>query len=630
MAETLVSLAALVAMGLASLGIGRPLLRLLGPTVDDPLADVTWSMALGLVAAGSGLALLGLIGYSVIVISVLTAVAAFWGIGEALHVARPQHGLFGAPRIRPEADAALQAAAPPPWFVAAIKLLAAAACGTALISALAPPTAGDALCYHLELPKRFLLEGRLIFLPDSDNATFPLLVEMWFLWALALDGGVAAQLVHWGLGVGFVVATALLARPILGTRWSTVAGCLVALVPGVNNQMTAPLNDIGLAALTTLCLAAWWRAAVVGESPRWYLVAGVMLGGAMATKYVGLVFAMALGATGLLRAWRATPDQRRAMVVGAGAMAALAICVSGTWYARAAWYRGNPVYPFLSEYVGEPGPPTQVDAKAPLGYGPAGMLVAPWALTMSPERLGGRGHQLGPLFLMALPALVFARRLRGIATLGTFAALYAVAWLELRQNSRFLLPIVPPLAIAVAWAWHEVRRLPPAPRGVIVLATMAAMMVSAVVPVWRCRGAWGVACGLESRPEFLFREEPTFATSQLTRDVLGRDVHILSQDHRGYYFNARFTRESIYRRRTAYDHGMHAPGDLSRRLREAGFTHLLLAELEGDNGTAYDPTLTRLAEAELSSPDSGLLTLSDLHWAERDGRQRRYRLLMVR
>ena len=38
----------------------------------------------------------------------------------------------------------------------------------------------------------FLADHAVRFLPDSDNSTFPLLAEMWYAWALALDGPVAA------------------------------------------------------------------------------------------------------------------------------------------------------------------------------------------------------------------------------------------------------------------------------------------------------------------------------------------------------------------------------------------------------------------------------------------------------
>ena len=47
--------------------------------------------------------------------------------------------------------------------------------------------------------------------------------------------------------------------------WAWAAGALVVLVPGVNNQMTAPLNDVALALWTTLAMAAWWRAVIGGE-----------------------------------------------------------------------------------------------------------------------------------------------------------------------------------------------------------------------------------------------------------------------------------------------------------------------------------------------------------------------------
>ena len=178
-------------------------------------------------------------------------------------------------------------------------LLAGAACVGSLVGALAPPTAGDALCYHLDLPKRFLAEHALCYPPYSDNATFPLLVEMWYLWGLALDGAVAAQLVHWTLGILLALAAVVLARPILGRAWAWIVGAVVVLVPGVNNQMTAPLNDLGLAVLTTLALAAWWRATVGMEGRRWFLLAGLAGGGALGTKYLALVFALAVAATWL-------------------------------------------------------------------------------------------------------------------------------------------------------------------------------------------------------------------------------------------------------------------------------------------------------------------------------------------
>src|SRR5258708_3718188 len=117
------------------------------------------------------------------------------------HLARQDRVLFepiGAQQFSPRTSEPVE---PGRWLVVCLSGLASCVLFGSLLSALAPPTACDAMCYHLELPKRFLEQHALVYLPDSDNSTYPMLVEMWYLWALALDGGTAAQLVHWCLGI---------------------------------------------------------------------------------------------------------------------------------------------------------------------------------------------------------------------------------------------------------------------------------------------------------------------------------------------------------------------------------------------------------------------------------------------
>ncbi|MEX2560791.1 MAG: phospholipid carrier-dependent glycosyltransferase, partial [Pirellulales bacterium] len=415
MLESLTSTVAVASIAAAAFGLGRPLLRGLAVGDDDALATGVWSVALGLVCGATLLAVLGLAGllYKP-VIAVLTLVAGAWGLVElvrALERHRDSHSIERTRASRPFEPPHDEGPLPPGAWFSRIQLgVAGLAAAGALVAALAPPTAGDALCYHLELPRTFLREHALVYLPDSDNCTFPLLIEMCYLWALALDGGVAAQLVHWAFGILLALATTVMARPILGKAWASSAGCLVLLVPGVTNQMTAPLNDVGLAAFTTLALAAWWRAAVDDDDSRWYLVAGLVLGGALGAKYLALVFALALAAAGLWLWWR-QPGRRRQMLVGAAGMAVIAVSVSGLWYVRSAWHRGNPVYPFFHEQLGGQTPPDPGDGKLALGRNPLALPAAPWQLTLFPERFGGRGHQVGALFLATLPALLVCRRL---------------------------------------------------------------------------------------------------------------------------------------------------------------------------------------------------------------------------
>jgi hypothetical protein len=633
MLDQFFSLLTLVTITLAAYGMGRPIVRGLGVPRDDRLATNVWSIVVGLIVAGGvlgGLGLAGLLYDSAI--GVLSLAAGFWGVGEIVrdHVARRQKAAVGDPFAPDRRDDVPGPAAPARWLGLAVLLLAAAACLGSLVGALAPPTAGDALCYHLELPKIFLADHAIRYLPYHDNSTFPLLAEMWYLWALALDGPVAAGLVHWGLGILLGLAAVVLARPILGRPWAWAAGCIVVLTPGVSNQMTAPLNDIALAVLTTLALAAWWRVAVNQEDRRWLILAGLAGGGALGTKYIALIFAVAVAATWVWAMVRRA-EQRRMLLAAAATVAVVAASVGGPWYVRAAWHRHNPVYPFLAELHtsgeagGETGGLETLPArKSPLGRSAVGLAIAPWQITMHPERFGGRAHQLGVLFLVAAPGLFFARRLRGLGTLLAVAAVYGVVWFLLRQNVRFLFPTVPLLAVAVAWVWIELRRFPTAARVAIVGVQAVILVAYTAVAVVRCEDRLAVAVGLEKREDYLSRCEPSFAAATVANLMLDDGAHILSQDCRAFYFDARVTQESVYRRLSGYDRRITSSGELGRALRRAGFTHLLLAENTKPRGIAYDPTLSRLANV-----DRSLRRITESYFADTDGGLRHYRLVAL-
>lgn len=526
---------------------------------------------------------------------------------------------------------------PPIWLSYGVLSLVAGGVLAALVVALAPPTAGDALCYHLELPKRFLQSHGIVYLPYDDTCTYPLLGEMWFLWALALDSEVAAQLVHWQWGLLFGLATVHFSRLFLGRTWAWLAGAVVLLVPGVLNQMTAPLNDVALGAMTTLALAAWWQACDENGQPlqrrQWFFLAGLALGGAASIKYTALLLMPCLAGLWTLRFWQ-HPKSRRSLLTGAALAGILTCSIAGLWYARAAWYRGNPVFPLAQQVwlsrVPPPQPESFPEEKSPWYTRALDCLAAPWMLTVQPERFGGRGHQLGVLWLAVLPGLLWAQRRQSFEILLGLAGGYFVLWTLVRPNVRFLLPILPMLAPAVVWVWIEMRRLPRCPRVLAGLAIACCLLVPVGWLGLRMRDHLAVAIGVETRQEFLYRKEPSYPAAALANLLLLPDAKILSQDYRSFYFDAMVVRESVYRRLTQYDQQIYTLGDLSRRLRQEGFTHLLLVENLSERGIQFDPTLARLAERELALPQSPLHELSEYRMVDADGAVRRYRLVAIR
>ena len=131
-------------------------------------------------------------------------------------------------------------------------------CSGRRLVATGPVTDGDALCYHLQVPKVFLMHGAVGFDPDLHETVYPLVTEMIYLPALEFRGPVACRWIQWVLGLVLFANVTALARPSLGRRawW---AGAIVLLAPAISNGMSAPLNDVALAAFGTAAIFAWTR-----------------------------------------------------------------------------------------------------------------------------------------------------------------------------------------------------------------------------------------------------------------------------------------------------------------------------------------------------------------------------------
>lgn len=618
MLAPLLSILVFGCMNLAAFAVGAGVLRVLHIEASDRLTAAVWSIATGFIVVGLVLAAMGLVGVLYpSAIGVLTLAAGLVGLG-ALVRSEPMS------TSKPPQEPTVPNPCPPParFLVYGLLVLAGVAATGALVTAMAPPVASEALSSSLELPKRFLAEHRLVTLPYHDRSSGPLLTELWYLWALALDSEVCAQLVHWEMGLLLAAASVLLATPLLGRPWAWVAGALVLLVPGVNHQMTSALDGVALAAMTTLALTAWWQAAINDEHPRWFVLAGLAAGAALSTQYAAVLF---LGAAVPAWSWVALrwPERRVALGQGLVIVAVVALVVAGIWYVRTAGHRRLHVAVALQEQA-------EGDRGDVPRRGPLQLVLSPWNVTMFPERFGTYGDRLGVVLLASLPGLLVSRRLRGLDVLLAMTAGYWILWFLTGHDLCSLYPLVPWAACGVVWAWVEMRRWPAVPR--TLTATTLALLLSATAQdaLVRCRHDWAVAFGVESRSHYLLRTEPTYSTALVANLLVPPDAHILSEDQRTFYFSQAITPESSYRRLTRYDQQLVAPGQLSRQLRGAGFSHIFLAQPVTGPQAAEESMLERLVAEQLRTKPESLPTLSDYRFADADGTVRRYRLIGLR
>ncbi len=168
----------------------------------------------------------------------------------------------------------------------------------ALLHALTPPTAFDALNYHLVGPARYLAAGAVTAQPDNHFLGFPQGVEILFGVAMGLFGReTAAAPLHYLYGLLGLLAVGGLTRRYAGIEAGALAAAL--LLSAYSLWLLFGWAYVDLALLAYGAAALVGAAALredAGDARRWALLLGVLAGFALGVKYtaVGLAGALAL------------------------------------------------------------------------------------------------------------------------------------------------------------------------------------------------------------------------------------------------------------------------------------------------------------------------------------------------
>ena len=268
--------------------------------------------------------------------------------------------------------------------------------------ALAPETSFDAMVYHLSLPNLYRMNGGILPTPTVLYSGFPMLLEWVYGFMLFFSDEIGAKLVHWACGLGIAAAFLGLAlrarRPLLG--W--VACAVFLSTPLIVYNIVVAGVDVGSSYFVLMAVYASAVYCANQDAASWLVLAGVLCGLAMGVKYTNwpllplLAFILHLMKIPRRELFR---------------FCAVAACVVLPWAIKNVVLYHNPLFPFLdfSPAAGL----LRADAggrdwHATLASAPGLVeaLLHPWFMTMFDTSHSGH---LGPVFLMALPALLFVR-----------------------------------------------------------------------------------------------------------------------------------------------------------------------------------------------------------------------------
>lgn len=232
-----------------------------------------------------------------------------------------------------------------------------------LVSALAPPTAKDALLYHIALPKQFVAHGNNQIVEGNMASFLALGAEMQNVWAMLLGDLFGARVGEAAVGAGAFMFAPLLLLAIygwarefeIGANWALLAALIIAAIPTFYHVASSVYVDLALTLFVTLAIHSigkWWT----DLQTKWLAFAALALGAALSTKLTTIFVIAALALIVLLRARQAQndgePENSNAgsiFVKGFGAFIVAAL-IASPWYLRTWVKTGSPIFPFYMNF----------------------------------------------------------------------------------------------------------------------------------------------------------------------------------------------------------------------------------------------------------------------------------------
>lgn len=427
-----------------------------------------------------------------------------------------------------------------------------------LLITLTPPFDYDSLAYHLQGPRLFLDTGKIY--PNFENwfTLFPFTWEMLYMLGLGLGSDIFAKLIHYSTFILFVLSAFTFGRRLISTSAGWIAAAILMGIPILPLWGATAYTDLAWALFQFLAIglvAIWQKEGKTG----YLLLAGMMQGWAMGSKYPALAAGAAMGVIVLLISLKRTPDApawKRILTSGV-VFGGAALLVASPWYIKNYLWTGDPVFPLLI-------PPTQIDPLRVVlwkqyinsfGVGREWYhyLLLPIQIFTQYEKFGtymGAVDMPSPIFFIVF-AYPWARRKfkqpnRAILDylILTCVVLFAI-WATSSQQTRFLLQIYPALAIISSCLLGVIFEYKHSPSNFRINKVILIGLLLILPVLTLSRAGWevhknGILTFHETREQFLSRLLDNYdGVTYIMQNIPSDEKILMVWDGRGYYCDKR-------------------------------------------------------------------------------------------
>ncbi len=484
------------------------------------------------------------------------------------------------------------------------------ALAVAAICSMDPDPKGDAGVYHLSIPKLYIAHRGLLRIPFNVYSNWPLNGEMVFTLAMLLKDYVLANSVQCIFAVFSAYAIFEYARASKSAWYGFMAVLFMLFNHTFMWEVDIAYVDIIQAFFTTAAFIFMMRAADEPDQRRvCLLLSGINCGLMAGMKVSGFFGVVPITVCYLLRLPGGN-RVRRGLVDLTSCFLPPIVLLALPWIVKAAWFTSNPVYPFLYDVFGGPDWSHTcwrqfADWQSSIGMGRTVLdyIRLPYRVILS----AGQGYprfdgSLNPTWIALLPlSIVAAFWNRTVRACLVVSGVYFVCWASASQQLRFLLPIIPVLAIAAALALGELtdrlfaRRVVAVGLFVVLYCVVTGLLIGEVSGKFgKVREVIGLY-GAKDREVVMKSAVPgefVFMNRELPLDAR---VLFLNTNF-GFFSERDYVADSFFEASQIVDWlgSCSSAGEIQARLREKGITHILYSTREGQ--LSYPPALWRFLD----------------------------------
>jgi hypothetical protein len=466
------------------------------------------------------------------------------------------------------------------------------------VASLAPPMDVDSLVYHLSIPKHWIQNHKVVYIPYILPSEFPLTVETLYTLGMILTNDVSAGLIIWVYSLLFALAILSFCREYFSTKVGILAATAFCCTPLFGSISVRTFVDIATGFYAFIGLYAFLKYIDIDDY-KWLILGCIASGFSAATKHSGVIPFVVLSVAIVI-----VEIKRRKLTIKSIQRIILCylvfILIPMPWYIKSFINTGNPTVIYFTHFFGgrnllpEDMSNTIISWRSTYSFTSTNwikMLLLPFIILLNAFFLDIRYWLVGQFILAFLPILAIMKKNKNIIYLIIYSFILLILYSIVTNQARLAIPVFAGLFIASAYSAYRILDNNVILKNVIQVIIIVSLFFNMIPLFQDVSEKYKVAIGLETREQYLERRVDVYSAIDFANRNLGDGAKIMTMDSRGYHLDKPYlVGAKLFQGYIRFDE-INDLSQLSNMLQSYGITHILTQE---DTGKSVIPFWDKL------------------------------------